>query len=53
MAHHIQAAMAQQQLKGENVTAGAQVHDRESMPEFMGIGVLYARPFGNTLDKMP
>ena len=45
MLHHIQPAMPQQRLKGENIAARTQIGDGKGMPETMGMAFLHTDLF--------
>ena len=37
--HHVQAAMTKHLLQGEDIATGAQISNREGMPEFVWVSI--------------
>ena len=52
MLHHIQAAMPQWRLNGENIAARTQIGDGKGMPETMGMAFLHTDLFTQRFDQL-
>ena len=51
--HHFQRAVTQQRLKREQITATAQIRNRESMAKTMRMAVLHLRSFAEAGNHLP
>ncbi len=51
--HHVQCAVPKQCLQGEHIAAGAEIRNREGVPEAMGMAFGYARLLTEMDDLKP
>ena len=48
---HVQAAMTKHLLQGKDIATGAQISDREGVPELVRVGVFHASSFSDAFDQ--